>query len=146
MPGGLTINIKTFGYDKFQKQMKHLKLVERKAFRELLEKVAGTALEYARAHAPVRTGMYRKSIKTQLISNIRARLYGEGTTMNKKENASRGTRGHGYLAGLLEYGTVKMRAQPHLQAAVEHALKVHEKDVAAYIHGIFVRTFGEFGE
>lgn len=140
----MKLNVASFGYKEFQKQMKKMELQSRKEFSKFLERVADTAVAKAKELAPFRTGLYRKSIKKQMLSYIKARVMSERATMKKgKEQIE--SKGHGQLAGLLEYGTVKMPAKPHLEQAVEYALRVHEKELSGLMHGIFYKYLKEFG-
>jgi len=141
----MKINITTFGYKQFKKQFQRMQLEGRKNFSRFLEKVADTAVEKAKELAPVKTGLYRKSIKKQLLSYVKARVMSERVTY-KKGAEQLESKGHGHLAGILEYGSVKMEARPHLQAAIEYALKVHEKELNQLMHGIFATYLKDFGE
>ncbi|MBQ2593280.1 MAG: HK97 gp10 family phage protein [Candidatus Riflebacteria bacterium] len=141
----MKLNITTFGYKQFQRQFRKMQLESRKYFSKFLEKVADTAVEKAKELAPVKTGLYRKSIKKQMLSYIRARVMSERVTY-KKGAQQLESKGHGHLAGILEYGSVKMEARPHLQKAIEYALKVHEKELNQLMHGLFATYLRDFGD
>lgn len=141
----LNLKIQSYGLKQLQKQLRRMSLEGRKEFSVFLEKVADTALEKARQLAPVKTGLYRKSIKKQLLSNIKARIFSERPTY-KKGSKEMQSKGHGCIGGLLEYGTSKMREQPHIQPAIEYALRVHHKELALFLHGIFAKYLHNYGE
>jgi hypothetical protein len=39
-----------------------------------------------------------------------------------------------------------MEARPHLQKAIEYALKVHEKELNQLMHGLFATYLRDFGD
>lgn len=129
----MKIIAKLFNYDSVKKHAKRMLKEVNKTFKPLVQAVAKTAEIKARELAPKRTGAYYKSIYGLVESAIRGRLVarrGCGKDGEKIGNS------HGYLGGLLEYGTVKMSARPHLKIAIEYALKVHEKDIDRMVNGL----------
>ncbi len=123
----MKFSLKLYGYESVQKHIKRMSKDIDKTFKPLVLAVAKTAERKAIELAPRKTGEYQKSIMGLVKSALWGRL------MSK-----RGMDGglHGYLAGLLEYGTVKMKARPHLKVALEYALKVHEKDIDRMMKGL----------
>lgn len=124
---------KLYGYEPVKKHVnKMLKDVD-KTFKPLVQAVAKTAQNKARELAPKRTGAYYKSIYGLAESAIRGRIVAK---RGSGKGGEKGGNGHGYLGGLLEYGTIKMAARPHLKIALEYALKVHEKDIDRMVNGL----------
>lgn len=124
---------KLYGYEPVKKHVnKMLKDVD-KTFKPLVQAVAKTAQNKARELAPKRTGAYYKSIYGLVESAIRGRIVAK---RGSDKGGEKGGDGHGYLGGLLEYGTIKMAARPHLKIALEYALKVHEKDIDRMVNGL----------
>ena len=125
---------KLYGYEPVKKHVKRMLKDVDKTFKTLVKAVAKTAETKARELAPKRTGAYYKSIYGLVESALRGRIVAK---RGSGKGGEKGGNGHGYLGGLLEYGTVKMSARPHLKIALEYALKVHEKDIDRMMNGIF---------
>lgn len=135
----MKLNIIAFGQKEIQKALKKAEKETLKAWSALLKKIAVTAAKRAKELAPYdsethdpKYAHYKTTIKGVLLSKYRSRVQ---SVRGINEGGKSG--GHGSLAGLLEYGTVKMKAKPHLKEAVEYALKVHESDVVKFFHGTF---------
>lgn len=145
----MRINAKSFGFKELQKAIRKSEKTLNKAFTDLVKKVTQTALKEALRLAPFDTRNhkegqphYRDSIKSMLVSKFTGWLYSE------RPPKSQGS-GHGYLAGLLEYGRHSYRPyapRPHLQKAIEYAVRVHEKDIDEYFRGSFCKGLKDFGE
>lgn len=139
----MKINIKSFGYDKIQKAIKKANKDLTKAYSDLIKIIAKTAVAKARELAPRanHTGQhYYQSIKNQVLTKFTQWVYAE-------RKGKPGSEMKGYLGNVLEYGrkTYKpMAPRPHMQAAVEYAMQVHEKDITAYFEGKFVANLKEF--
>jgi len=90
--------------------------------------VAGIVTDKIKARAPRRSGKYAKAIK-------RKRNRGSKTVIESSVVAETGKNQHGFKAHWLEFGTVKMGAQPHIVPAVE--------EIRPGIEGIYRKEFGE---
>ena len=135
----MKFNIIAFGQKEIQIALKKAERETLKAWSSLLKKIAITAAQKAKELAPYDTkthdpnyAHYKTTIKGVLLSKYRSRVQ---SVRGVRDGGKSG--GHGALAGLLEYGTSKMSARPHLKEAVEYALKAHESDVVKFFHGSF---------
>lgn len=130
----MKFSLKQYGYETVQRHIKRMAKDIDKTFRPLVLAVAKTAQKKAIELAPKKTGAYQKSIVGLVKNALWGRLMAKRGS-GKNGEISKGN-GHGYLGGLLEYGTIKMEARPHLQIALEYALKVHEKDIDRMMNGL----------
>lgn len=81
--------------------------------KNVLKEAVKEVAETAKALAPVDEGLYKKSIKFAVAkSGLIAWAYAGRKTETSKR---------GYLGHLLEYGTVKNKAQPHMNPALDKA-------------------------
>lgn len=129
----MNIIMKPYGLDRVKRHAKRMLKEVDKTFKPLVQAVAKTAQNKARELAPKRTGAYYRSIVGIVKSALWGRVMAKRGSGKGGENSGNG---HGYLGGLLEYGTVKMAARPHLKIALEYALKVHEKDIERMVNGL----------
>jgi HK97 gp10 family phage protein len=129
----MNIRMKTYGLEAVKRHARRMAKEVDKTFKPLVQAIAKTAQNKARELAPKRTGAYYRSIYGLIESAIRGRIVAK---RGSGKGGEKGGNGHGYLGGLLEYGTVKMSARPHLKIALEYALKVHEKDIDRMINGL----------
>lgn len=109
-------------------------------FRALTKRVAETAAAKARELAPTRTGQYKKTIQGKLYKTLVAWV---GATRKGKGN-------HGYLGGLLEYGTKAAprhhatKEYPHLKKALEYAVRFHAHEIETVMAMAWRNAFGEY--
>lgn len=130
----MQLKITKYGFNEINKHLKRMQRDIHKTFRPLVKAVCKTAEAKAKELAPSRTGKYKESIAALVKSALRGRLIASRPSI--KENSKASPKGHGYLGGILEYGTAHMEAHPHLQKAIEYALKVHEKDIDRMMEGL----------
>lgn len=133
----MKINLQPYGFKQLNSALEKANEELRKALGELLKKIAKTAEKKAIETAPSLSGNYKTTIKGVLLNKFRARLQSERKKITAEDGTSKAS--HGFLAGLLEYGTKKMEARPHLEKAVEYALEFHKAEVEAYFKGSFLK-------
>jgi HK97 gp10 family phage protein len=89
--------------------------------------LAGVVTDKIKARAPRRTGKYARAIK-------RKRNRGTATSIEASVVAESGKKQQGFKWAWLEFGTVKMAAQPHIVPAVE--------EIRPSVNDIFRQEFG----
>jgi HK97 gp10 family phage protein len=96
-------------FDNFNKEM-HKELKD--TMKEAVKEVAADA----KANAPEDTGEYKRSITSRVS---KTGLVGWALASRRKMSDDKSVSNRGYLGHLLEYGTVKTKAQPHFGPALD---------------------------
>jgi len=123
----------------FKAIKKKLKKLPLKAKEKLLTGAiragANTVRDEARQKAPVDTGLLKRSIQT-IKGNIKYnRLYEvKFFVVTKSKIKLRGLQKSAFYAHMIEYGTIKMPAQPFMRPAFENADKKSIEAAHKYIH------------
>jgi HK97 gp10 family phage protein len=120
--------VKIVGMEDLQETLKEVLPREAKnILRRTTYGLAGVVTDKIKARAPRRTGKYAKAIK-------RKRNRGTKTQIEASVVAESGKNQHGFKWAWLEFGTVKMSAQPHIVPAVE--------EIRPGVEGIYRKEFG----
>ncbi|MDI9578101.1 MAG: hypothetical protein QM398_08215 [Thermoproteota archaeon] len=108
------------GYSRVNRLMQHTPTAIRKSADELMSKNSKEVLEIVKIMVPVRTGRLKRSYRRGHEAVCRWSIKSAVP-----------------YAGFVEYGTVKMNAQPHVRPAVEWGEKQMESTVRVLIEKMF---------
>jgi len=108
-----TLGLRIDGAEEIERQLRKISAkAQRGVLRKALRKAAQPVLREAKKKAPKRTGQYRKSLA--IAASVTARDASARVGSRKGRPGSPSSRSH-----LLERGTIKMRARPHLEPALK---------------------------